>query len=136
MELKKTTSDTKDLSSDLYRAFVNGKTKDTNLPATEAFPFLKDPEYVNKGIECHWAIFEQFCSLACCETARLVKEFNCILQRSGESPAALRSRLIVHMGWLSHAGYTISDRQAVVQLLIGLQCGAYAGAFDKLWMDY
>lgn len=63
LEHKATTTSLKELSGDSFFSLSRGKTTN-GASATEAFPILKDPMCVNKGIECHWSIFQQHCPLA------------------------------------------------------------------------
>lgn len=63
LECEVTTPSLKELWGDLFCGIQKGKTS-TGMAATEAFPILKDPACINKGIECHWSIFKQCCPLA------------------------------------------------------------------------
>jgi len=125
----------KKLSSDLFFSLSQGKTS-TGTLATDAFPILKDPLYINQGVECYWKIFEEFCPLADHELPNLLREFNCLLQHSKESPQGFRSRLNVYRGWLTRAGLHKSDSDCVLQHAIGLQNGAYREAYVDLWKEF
>lgn len=133
-ENKVTTACLKELSGDLFFSLSRGKTTN-GIPATEAFPVLKDPMCINRGIECHWNMFQQCCPLADHAVPKLLCEFNCLLQRSQESPRAFRSRIDVCRGWLLQADFPLSERQCVMQLAIGLQHGAHRDACKTLWME-
>lgn len=135
LENKGTTPALKELSGDLFFSLSRG-TASNGVAATEAFPFLKDPMCVNEGIECCWSVFQQCCPLANHAVPKLLCEFNCLLQRSQESPRAFQSRINAHHGWLPQANFPISERHCVPQLTIGLQFGAHRDAHKALWMEH
>jgi len=135
LDYSTTTTEIRKLSSDLFFSLSQGKTS-AGVPATDAFPILKDPVYINKGVECYWKIFEEFCPLADHEAPNLLREFNCLFQRSKESPQGFRSRLNVYRGWMTRAGLPKSDRDCVLQHALGLQHGAYREGYANLWKEF